>query len=97
MIAGRQTLCFLRNLRLDQFVASGEDEYVDIARRAAGDVAALGALRADLRARMAASALIDAAKFTRNLEQAYRRVWQEWCGAFALDGDAASPRATADH
>ena len=77
MIAGRQTLSMLRNLGLDELVAADEQAYVDIAAKLSGDLDALEALRAKLRPGMAASPLVDAAKFTRNLERAYRQVWSE--------------------
>jgi predicted O-linked N-acetylglucosamine transferase (SPINDLY family) len=57
------------------------DEYVDIAVRMALDVASLARLRRELRPRMQASALMDAARFARNIEDAYRGVWRRWCTA----------------
>ena len=77
MIAGRQTLSMLRNLGLDELVAGDEQNYVDIAAKLSGELDALAALRAELRPRMAASPLVDAPRFTRNLEDAYRRIWAE--------------------
>jgi len=32
-----------------------------------------------MRKRMTESALMDAARFTRNLEEAYRSMWRRWC------------------
>ena len=71
MLAGRQTLCFLRNLGLHELVAKSEDDYVSAACKLAADAGALAALRAGLRERMRASPLMDAAGFTRELESAY--------------------------
>jgi predicted O-linked N-acetylglucosamine transferase (SPINDLY family) len=34
-----------------------------------------------MRARLAASPLLDANGFTRDLENAYRGLWREWCGS----------------
>jgi predicted O-linked N-acetylglucosamine transferase (SPINDLY family) len=75
MIAGRQTLSMLRNVGLEKLVAADEQGYVEVAAKLAGDLDALARMRAKLRPCMAASPLIDAAKFTRNLEDAYRRIW----------------------
>jgi len=77
MIAGRQTLSMLRNVGLETLVAADEQGYVEIAAKLAGDLDALARVRAELRPSMAASPLMDGAKFTRNLEDAYRRVWLE--------------------
>ena len=77
VLAGRQTLCFLRNLDLDALIAEDEDRYVGIARELSRDLDALAALRASLRPRMQASPLLDAARFTRELEDAYEAMWRE--------------------
>jgi predicted O-linked N-acetylglucosamine transferase (SPINDLY family) len=37
-------------------------------------------LRRTMRDRLVASPLMDHAGFTRNLEGAYRRMWEAWCG-----------------
>jgi predicted O-linked N-acetylglucosamine transferase (SPINDLY family) len=36
-------------------------------------------LHATLRQRMAQSPLLDAPRFARNIEAAYRQVWRQWC------------------
>lgn len=57
---------------LDTLVAHDAQGYVDIAVALANDVARRRELRATLRQRLAASALLDHAGFTRKLEQVYR-------------------------
>ena len=47
----------------------------------ASDLRALAELRRELRPRMAASALLDFAGFTRNLEHVYREMSRTWCMA----------------
>ena len=57
----------------DGWVAASEEQYVELAVAAAADVAALAKLRAELRGRMLASPLCNAAAFVRALEDTYRR------------------------
>jgi predicted O-linked N-acetylglucosamine transferase (SPINDLY family) len=57
---------------LDELVARDAREYVAIAVALANDAARRRELRAGLRARLAASPLLDHAGFTRRLEQVYR-------------------------
>jgi len=69
----------LATLGLDAWIARDEAEYVARATRLASDIAGLAELRGALRARMAASPLLDFAGFTRNLETEYRAMWNRWC------------------
>jgi len=64
---------------LGELVAQTPDQYLELASSLAGDPARLAALRAGLRGRMLASPLMDAQRFTRNLESAYRSMWRSWC------------------
>jgi predicted O-linked N-acetylglucosamine transferase (SPINDLY family) len=64
---------------LGELVAHTAEEYLDIATALAQDRPRLTALRAGMRDRMAASPLMDAERFTRNLEKAYRAMWATWC------------------
>jgi predicted O-linked N-acetylglucosamine transferase (SPINDLY family) len=75
----RQTLGFLTQLGLPELAADSPERYVAIAAELAGDRDRLAALRAGLRARMAASSLCDGPCFTRGLEAAYRAMWRTWC------------------
>jgi predicted O-linked N-acetylglucosamine transferase (SPINDLY family) len=78
-VMGRAGLCYAMNLELPELVAHTTDDYVRIARELATDRDRLRALRAGLRARIEASPLMDAPRFARNLEAAYRGAWREWC------------------
>ena len=69
----------LVNLGLEELIAHSDEEYVEIVARLAGDLPKLAELRRGLRARMAASPLVDATAFTRHVEHAYRQMWQDWC------------------
>jgi predicted O-linked N-acetylglucosamine transferase (SPINDLY family) len=75
----RQTLGFLRAIGMPELAASSADEYVRIATELAADQPRLADLRRTLRRQMAASPLCDAYVFTRNLEAAYRTMWENWC------------------
>ena len=76
---GRAGLSLLSNVGLPQFAASSVDEYVATAVRFSQDKPALAKLRTELRGRMQASPLLDAAAFTRQLEKGFRDMWVEWC------------------
>jgi protein O-GlcNAc transferase len=69
----------LVNLGLTDLIGRTRDEYVAIAVALANNLPRLAELRGSLRARMKDSPLLDATGFTRNLEQAYRRMWRKWC------------------
>jgi predicted O-linked N-acetylglucosamine transferase (SPINDLY family) len=74
----RAGLSQLTNLGLPELVARSEAGYVSIATDLAGNLPRLAQLRATLRARMQASPLMDAPRFARNIEAAYRSMWQDW-------------------
>jgi len=77
---GRAGLSILVNVGLPDLVARTEEQYVQIATGLANDWPRLGALRATLRSRMEHSPLMDAPRFARNIEAAYRQMWRKWCG-----------------
>jgi predicted O-linked N-acetylglucosamine transferase (SPINDLY family) len=82
--AGRAGLSQLSNLGLEILATHTDDDYVRMASALAADVEALTALRAELRPRMQRSPLMDGARFARHLENAYRAMWERWCGHEAL-------------
>jgi predicted O-linked N-acetylglucosamine transferase (SPINDLY family) len=69
----------LSNLGLSELVAENAEGYVRIASELASDLSRLEALRMSLRQRLNASPLMDAPKFARDVEAAYRKMWQTWC------------------
>jgi predicted O-linked N-acetylglucosamine transferase (SPINDLY family) len=75
----RAGLSQLSNLGLPELVARTEEDYVRIAGLWAGDLPRLAEWRAKLRGRMQASVLMDAPRFTRQIEEAYRQMWRAWC------------------
>jgi predicted O-linked N-acetylglucosamine transferase (SPINDLY family) len=76
---GRGGRSILSNLGLPELIAFTPDQYVQIATDLARDRDRLIELRSTMRARMLASPLMDAPQFARNIEAAYRRMWQTWC------------------
>ena len=66
----------MHNAGLPDWVAAGDDEYVAIAAKKAGDLAQLAALRAGLREQVLASPLYDAPRFARHFEDAMWGMWQ---------------------
>ena len=78
-VVGRAGFCQLMNLGLPELIADGPEQFVRIAAEWAQDLSRLSALRASLRARMRASPLMDAPRFARNVEAAYRDMWRRWC------------------
>ena len=76
---GRGGLSILSNVGLPELAARSEGEYVRIARDLAGDLPRLERLRSTLRQRMEQSPLMDAPRFARAVEAAYRQMWRQWC------------------
>jgi predicted O-linked N-acetylglucosamine transferase (SPINDLY family) len=76
---GRGGLSILSNIGLPGLAARDPDEYVRIAAELALDLPRLTELRATLRQRMQSSPLMDAARFARGVEAAYREMWRRWC------------------
>jgi predicted O-linked N-acetylglucosamine transferase (SPINDLY family) len=76
---GRAGLSQLTNLGLPELIADSPERFVMIAVELAGDLARLSKLRATLRERLRHSPLMDAPRFARNVEAAYRVMWQRWC------------------
>jgi protein O-GlcNAc transferase len=79
MPVARAGLSLLSSVGLGEFVASSEEDYVRIAVELAGNLPRLANLRAIMRRRMQASPLMDAPRFARNVEAAYRSMWERWC------------------
>ena len=76
---GRGGLSILSNVGLTDLVADDAGQYIRIAADLANDLPRLSELRQTLRQRMQASPLMDAPRFARNIEAAYRQMWQRWC------------------
>jgi predicted O-linked N-acetylglucosamine transferase (SPINDLY family) len=69
----------LGNVGLSELVAGSVEEYVEIACALAQDGGRMTALRAGMRERMKRSALMDLEGFVREVEAAYRGMWEQFC------------------
>jgi protein O-GlcNAc transferase len=67
------------NLGLTELIALTQEEFVKITVRLANDLPRLAEMRRTLRQSMMASPLMDAARFARDVEEAYRSMWRTWC------------------
>jgi predicted O-linked N-acetylglucosamine transferase (SPINDLY family) len=78
-VVSRGSLSILSNVGLRELVAKNKADYVTLAVALARDQARLRELRAGLRGRMEHSVLVDANRFARQMESAYRAIWHKWC------------------
>ena len=69
----------LINLGLEECVVDTEEAYIAKAAALAADLPRLAELRRNLRTQLLNSSLCDAAAFTRDLETAFRTMWESWC------------------
>jgi predicted O-linked N-acetylglucosamine transferase (SPINDLY family) len=82
----RSGLTLLSNIGLPHLAADSPRNYINAAIHLAEDPAALRQLRAELRGRMLQSPLMDAPRYAKNVEVAYRRMW-----AMKLKGEDGGP------
>ncbi len=75
---GRGGASILSNVGVPELIAHTPQEYVQIATNLSKDLPRLAELRRTLRSRMQASPLMDAPRFARNIEAAYRRMWRPY-------------------
>ena len=75
---GRLGATILQGVGHSEWVATTEDEYIELAVSLASDVSRLAQHRANLRGEMERSPLMDELGFTRALESAYREMFQIW-------------------
>jgi len=78
-VVGRAGWSQLSNLKLSELAGETDEQFVKIAVELANDPHRLGELRRELRKKMRASPLMDANRFARNMESAYRQMWKNYC------------------
>lgn len=76
---GRGGLSQLYQLDLLEFAGESDSEVVAAAAALAADLPRLADLRRNLRARLEGSPLMNAARFARSIETAYRGAWTAYC------------------
>jgi predicted O-linked N-acetylglucosamine transferase (SPINDLY family) len=76
---GRFGASILSAIGKPDWVASDHAGYVELAVALAQDVPALERIRGSLRDTMRRSPLLDHVGFARDMESAYRAMWQQWC------------------
>jgi predicted O-linked N-acetylglucosamine transferase (SPINDLY family) len=88
----RMGYSFLSNVGLAELAAHRVEDYVPIAVELARDLARLETMRAGLRGRLLNSPLTDGARFARNVEAAYRWMWEQWCAKQSRGAGATSTK-----
>jgi predicted O-linked N-acetylglucosamine transferase (SPINDLY family) len=81
--SSRMGKALLHGLDLQELVTDDPQAYVTTAVALARDPARLRELRASLRARMGASALLDERLHAAAFESALRGMWRQWCAALS--------------
>ena len=75
----RMGASFMRAAGLQEWVAGSDEDYVEIAARMASDRKGLLKLKAGLRARLQAAPAWNIDQYTRDMEQALRTMWIDFC------------------
>jgi predicted O-linked N-acetylglucosamine transferase (SPINDLY family) len=91
-VVSRAGWCQLSNLGLSELAALSPHEFVRIAIDLARDIPRLTNIHSTLRQRMQTSPLMDAPRFARNVESAYRQIWKTFCLSKGDERDIPSGR-----
>ena len=76
--AARVSASLLKNIDLDELIASDIEDYISLAYTLANDISKLKLLRLELRSRMISSKLCNRAAFTKQIEQVYLNVLNKY-------------------
>jgi protein O-GlcNAc transferase len=79
---GRAAASILANVELKDLIADNPEQFVRIAMALASDASRRADLRQTLRDRFIRSPIMDAPRFAKAMEAAYRQMWQAWCNSF---------------
>ncbi|HEX8523075.1 MAG TPA: tetratricopeptide repeat protein [Tepidisphaeraceae bacterium] len=81
--AGRMSRSVLANLNLQELIAESTDNYITLAQQLAADRHRLAHYRTHLRPLMKSSYICNETSFTRDLEDTYRKIWNQYCASTA--------------
>ena len=90
--SARVSQSILTRLDLGELIAHSPEEFVSIVSKLAGDRERLAHLRSTLRMRMSQSRLMDSKAHTKAIENAFRKIWQDWCAKYP--GNESIPKET---
>lgn len=76
--ASRVGASILNNLELSDLIAYSTEEYIQIAKKIAGNIDEISEYKNTLREKLQSSPLMDAISLTRNLENEYKRIYKHW-------------------
>jgi predicted O-linked N-acetylglucosamine transferase (SPINDLY family) len=77
--SGRVGASILHRVGMQELIAENIDEYITMAQTLARDQQQLVRIRRTLRDKMGRSILMDKENFVRDLEDAFRQMWINWC------------------
>jgi predicted O-linked N-acetylglucosamine transferase (SPINDLY family) len=85
-----QSAAILDNLGMSEWVTRSPDDCVELARKAAADLAALDRLRQGLRPTIADRSEPAKAELGREMDRVLQTMWRRWCAGLAPESFAAS-------
>lgn len=94
--ASRVGLDLLSRMGLSSFAAATPAEYVKKATALAAEPEALARLRASMRQRLMESPLCNSQQISTDIENAYRKMWQDYCGSKGTATAPSTPTKNAD-
>ena len=95
--SSRIGLDILTRLEMQFFAAQSHEEYAKKAIALASKPEALTQIRKTMRQRLAASPLCNYELITSDIENAYRRMWQDYCCSKGIETEQVASRQDADY
>lgn len=77
----RPTARILKALGYGELIAKDEDEYVELAKNLATSPKLINTYRNTMREQLFNSPLVEFEKFTRSLEETYKKMWKDYCNS----------------